>query len=462
MAKCDLSIELDEPDRVYGGGDKITGTVHVVVDANVKCKGLDVQTNWRTHGRGNIASGTRDSITLFSGEWTAGQNPSYRFELVVPDWPPSYHGGYINIDHCVHVRAKIPWAFDPKASRDYVMRPNRPMDSDAIPAQSTEVSGCVGYVVAAVFIGFLVFFCGGMAAAFAANPIIPIVGSVIVLPIFGFIAARYYLPKFLLGNVECELSTPIVSPGGVIEARLAFQPRRGSAINGITAALVGSEVCVSGSGSNRTTHTNKFFDESQLLQEATRLQAGSRQEFDLKFQVPSDVPYSFDLSDNDLRWQVDVRVDIPRWPDWTRSLKLLILPGEEAGHAAQPAADQQADLDAASEITFAETASHIWSSREDDEQLETLVAAVTGMTFNLETIIERRLLYAGDEDPHLYPDGYAVWARHTDPPLPLVLYVPHDLADEFEQAGRDPWSCRGTIVGWDHQHRRLQVKVLAQ
>ena len=245
------------------------------------------------------------------------------------------------------------------------------------------------------------------------------------------------------------------------EARLAFQPRRGTTINAITASLVGSEVCVSGSGSNRTTHTNKFFDEKQVLQEATKLQAGSRQEFNLKFQVPGDVPYSFDLSDNDLKWEINVRVDIPRWPDWTKSLKILILPGEEAGLAAptQPVEQQPA---LAADITFAETASHLWSSREDEEQLETLVAAVTGMTFQLDTFIERRLLYAGDEDPHLYPDGYAVWARHTEPPLPLVLYVPHDLADEFEQAGRDVWKCRGTIVGWDHQHRRLQIKVLAE
>ncbi|MEL6106917.1 MAG: hypothetical protein AAFU85_12805 [Planctomycetota bacterium] len=461
MAKCDLSVELDEPDRVFGGGEKITGTVRVVVDANVKCKGLEIQTNWRTHGRGNIASGTQDSATLFTGEWTAGQNPSYRFELTVPDWPPSYHGGYINIDHCVDVRAKIPWAFDPKASTDYVMRPNRPMDSDALPIQATEVSGCVGYLIAAVVIGFVLVFCGGIIAAFAANPLVAIVVGVIAVPIIGLIAARYYLPKLLLGNVECELTTPLVSPGGVIEARLAFQPRRGTTVNAITASLVGAEVCVSGSGSNRTTHTNKFFDETQVLQEATRLQAGSRQQFDLKFQVPDDVPYSFDLSDNDLKWDINVRVDIPRWPDWTKSLKILILPGEEAAYVAtrQPVEPQPG---LGSDITFAETADHLWNSREDDEQLETLVAAVTGMTFQLETMIERRLLYAGDEDPHLYPDGYAVWARHTDPPLPLVLYVPHDLADEFEQAGRDAWQCRGTIVGWDHQHRRLQIKVLAQ
>jgi hypothetical protein len=110
-------------------------------------------------------------------------------------------------------------------------------------------------------------------------------------------------------------------------------------------------------------------------------------------------------------------------------------------------------------ITFSETASHLWTLRDQRDQVEMLVEAVKGLTFDLEAIVERRLLYGGDDDPHVYEDGYAVWAHFTDPPLPLVLYVPHQLADEFEQLGRDLWRGRGTVVGWDHRHRRLQVKL---
>ena len=80
MAKCDLSIKLDHPDAVYPGGGKVTGTVTVRADANVKCKGLEVSSGWRTHGRGNVASGTEQTETLFTGEWMAGQQEEYRFE----------------------------------------------------------------------------------------------------------------------------------------------------------------------------------------------------------------------------------------------------------------------------------------------------------------------------------------------------------------------------------------------
>ena len=127
----------------------------------------------------------------------------------------------------------------------------------------------------------------------------------------------------------------------------------------------------------------------------------------------------------------------------------------ETPHAQPAGADSTAD----GGITFAETAEHIWSVRDDVEQVETLVDAVSGLTFQLEAFVERRLLYSGDEDPHVYEDGYAVWAHHTEPPLPMVLYVPHELADEFEQIGRDKWAGRGTIVGWDNAHRRLQIKL---
>ena len=42
MAKCDLSIELDDPKAVHPGGGTICGVVRVNVDADVKCNGLEV------------------------------------------------------------------------------------------------------------------------------------------------------------------------------------------------------------------------------------------------------------------------------------------------------------------------------------------------------------------------------------------------------------------------------------
>jgi hypothetical protein len=180
------------------------------------------------------------------------------------------------------------------------------------------------------------------------------------------------------------------------------------------------------------------------------------------------------LDDNSLVWSATLRVDIPRWPDWVQEVPLRVVPSGEAADVMEAAIgqlDSAPHLDAAPShdrspagqpdqgITFQETASHLWAMRSDRDQVETLAEAVTGLTFDLEAVIERRLLYAGEDDPHVYEDGYAVWAHYTGPELPMVLYVPHELADDFEQLGRDVWKGRGTIVGWDGVHGRLQIKL---
>jgi len=196
----------------------------------------------------------------------------------------------------------------------------------------------------------------------------------------------------------------------------------------------------------------------------------------ISVQLPENAPHSIDLDDNDLIWSATLRVDIPRWPDWAKEIRLQVVPsGEQTAVDATPTSLPQqqppemapsrspaASQPSASSpgITFAETANHLWESRGTPDQVKTLVEAVSGLTFDIEATIERRLLYAGDDDPHVYPDGYAIWARYTDPELPLVLYVPHELADEFEQIGREVWSGRGTVVGWDSLHDRLQIKLL--
>ncbi|MCD0463600.1 sporulation protein [Roseiconus lacunae] len=471
MANCDLSIELDEPDRIYRGGEKVRGSVNVETDTSVNCKALEVQSGWRTHGRGNVAKGTAEKVTLFSGQWEPGRREAYRFELTVADWPPSYHGSYINVDHYIDVRVKIPWAFDPKASAEYIVRPHK--RPETIKNQSTELTGCIGNAVAAIVILALIAAFGGMIAALIANPFAGLFIGVFIVPLSALLAAKTVLPKFLLGNVESELMTPEVHPGGTVKVKLGFQPKRRVNINRITATLNGSEVAVSGSGSNRTTHRKQFYQTEVELLGTTVIEPGDQQAFSFDIPVPSDAPYSFDLADNDLKWTVDLRVDIPRWPDWTKSLAFDVFPDQDAApeeadrarlapmdHADGSSLEQTGQQEIESEITFVETASHLWDSRGDDQRIDLLIDAVSGMTFDMDVFIERRLLYSGKEDPHVYDDGYAVWARHDEPPLPLVLYIPRHLADEYEQAGRDRLTIRGAVVGWDHDHERLQVKVL--
>lgn len=459
MAKCDLSIELDEPDAIYPGGGKITGTVHVRADADVNCNALEVKTAWATHGRGNVAKADVASIVLYEGAWRSGEENSYRFELPIAEWPPTYHGFHLNVDHRVDARAKISWAFDPKASTTFAVRPTT-VDPKNAGSNVVELKGPMLMVFVAVFsfVSFGVVFAmsmkfGPLAWLFLIAPMLLVAGLVLYT----------WLPKWVLGDVKCEFVSDTVSPGQAIVGELVLQPNKMVSIAGASAELVGSERCVSGSGSNTTTHRHTFHSETQKLTDATKLSPGQPQRFPIEFRLPADAPLSINLTSNTLSWVVNVRVQLASWPDWKKSTKIEVVPSADGVIAAVPMATHvEVPESAAAEdggITFDETVRHLWAVKDDRETTDELVSAVSGMTFDIAATIQRRLLYAGDEDANVYPGGFAVWATAVDPPLGLVLYVPKHLGDEFEQAGGAVWRGRGTIVGWDHRHGRLQVRL---
>lgn len=501
MAKCDLSIELEEPDRLYTGGDVVRGVVTVQADSNVRCKALEIQTIWATHGRGNVDRGTGQSTIAYEGEWQAGQTYRYPFQLQCARWPPSYHGHYLNVDHYVEARAQIPWAFDPKASVPFRLQAVDGPEAKAVKASQKGCGGAVGGgIIGAIALIFLL--------VMLINPFLWILGA-----LFGVGSAVWWfifrwMPSHRLGPVQYQFASLRLAPGQTLRGELTIQPPRPIEINEVTLNLSAKEVCVSGSGSNKTTHRHTVFEKQYLLATGGMLPAGTTTRWPIEAPLPSEPIYSLDLSDNDLTWTLELRINVPRWPDWKRSETLIVVPptalqlpagtaaaaataadalsGElargtaatdspaplgqplsnsslaGAGTAAVPRPERawsgsSGEADAAG-ITFEETIGHIWSVREDDEQAEMLVEAVRGLSFPLSAIVERRLLYDADE-PLGQRDGHVVWARYPDPPMPLTLYVPRHLGDDFEQAGRDLWHGQGTIIGYDRRHNRVQVQV---
>ena len=477
MAKCELSIELDEPNRVYHEGEKVQGVAHVKVDSTVKCTGLVLSTGWKTHGRGNVTSGPAEETTVFSGQWTQGNKYEYRFSLSAGDWPQTYHGQFLSIDHYVEARAKIPWAFDPKTAAPFMLRVTQlPTWHDEELSQILKASKkpqIIGIVIVAVFCVPQLLFTGWLGLGML---------SFVGLVVAAFWLKQKFLPRYLLGTPNFYIQEDTLAPGSELVGEFITQTRKTVVPNAITVALTATEVCVSGSGSNRSTHRNVIFEQRQELQSNTTLRAGTENRCPFSFQIPEDAALSVKLTDNSLIWSIEVEVDIPRWPDWKKNKSIHIVPADEkrigsgsdqpgagVAMASSPVAQEELQgSDLATEnpnpvmaagLTFVETVAQIWAVRDDRERLEMVVDAVIGLSFTIEAQVERRLLYAGDEDPHVYKDGYAVWARYPDPRLPLVLYVPHDLGDEFEQLGRDVWTGRGEVVGWDSLHGRLQIKL---
>lgn len=461
MSKCHLSIELEDGVDTFVAGQTVRGQVIVQTDANVQCNALEVQTSWTTHGFGNVTGGVGQNVNAFTGQWLAGQTYRYAFELQTATWPPTYHGYYLNVDHAVEAKAVIPWSFDPKT--DYLIKvlPATtlqaasllpPPDLAAANSGAMKVVGCVFFAIFAIVI---------VANPFAWLLAVPI-GLIALVWWFVF----RFLPRARLGQVAYEVHTTELSPGEELRAELRVQPKRNIRINRVVWRVIGEEVCVSGSGSNRKTRRHTVFEHETEAGGPQVWTAEQLQRVLLSVRLPETPAYTLELADNRLEWRTEVHVDIPSWPDWKDRANVRVIPPARLGGVpAEPldvslaaSADVQMEADPQTSLSFAETVQHLWAVRDDPQQTKRLVDAVVDLPFEVQAVIERRLLY-GNDDPAAYRDGYVVWAHYPDPELPLTLFAPRDRGDEFEHFDRTIWKGRGRISGYDRRHGRLKIQL---
>ncbi|HYW78786.1 MAG TPA: hypothetical protein VE890_04380 [Thermoguttaceae bacterium] len=325
MSKCDLKIEFDRPDRQYRPGEEVTGTVHVRVNREVQCNGLVVEHFWQTHGRGNRATGTKQSRVVFNGQWMAGESASYPFSFTAPAGPPTYRGHYLNVDHYVRARVDIPWALDPKKQEEYLLQPgSEPYGNRPDPRLVQPKSGGTGMASLGTGVGLalLIF---GVILCFPFGFVMIPAGAVIL-----FFSLRKVLAEKKLGKVDLQWGSVNVAPGGHVPLRLAFAPGGSARINAITAQLTGVERCVSGSGTNKSTHTHKLHNRTITLSGERTVSSGQPVRLECNVPIPQTKAYSFSASDNDLIWELEVRIDIPLWPDWIEKRVLTVRPNAEA------------------------------------------------------------------------------------------------------------------------------------
>jgi len=141
-----------------------------------------------------------------------------------------------------------------------------------------------------------------------------------------FFALRKFIAEKKIGKVKLSYGSSTVTPGSRLPVRLAFTPNQSSRLNRITAELVGMERCVSGSGTNRSTHTHKFHERTFMLVSECEVTAGRPIQVEGAVPIPETGAYSFHARDNEVIWELEVRVDIPFWPDWTEKRPVIVRP----------------------------------------------------------------------------------------------------------------------------------------
>ena len=327
MSKCDVNIVLDRTNRTFRPGEEVSGTVQVRVNRDVKCNAVLLEHFWQTHGRGNKASGAKVTSTLHRGDLRAGESLSIPFSVAAPNGPPTYHGHYLNVDHYLNARVDIPWAIDPKRKEEYILLPGS-RSWGHLPKTAlgrNEAIKTLSQAAAPIGVGLLVV--GGLCfPLFFPCGIVLIPAGLIVL----FLALRKKMAESKMGAVKLNFGSLQVSPGGKIPLQLDFTPRQTSKLNRIIAKLKGEEKCVSGSGTNKTTHTHKLHEQTVELMREGDVAAGRRIQMRADVAVPQTGAFTFSASDNEVIWSLEVRIDIPLWPDWTERRPVVVRPAIEA------------------------------------------------------------------------------------------------------------------------------------
>lgn len=320
MANCYFDFEFDRPNRNYGSGETVRGRLKLQTDSAVNAQKVTLVAGWKTHGKGNTSTGDYASLELHQGELQPGRTYEFPFEFVIPASPWTYRGTLINVVHIVKARVHVAWAFDPQSETEFEVQPSpvaQPINSP--PPLDAESS-------AGVILGTII----SLALILGGIPFLFMFGcGLIPMGIGGFLLFMTYrnrLAERKLGKVDLRLAPQSQTPGEDIVFSLAFTPRSRVSIDRILITLEGQEQAVSGSGTNKTTHRHKLFEQQVTVAESIELAASTPYRAEQRLRVPENQAYSVDLGDNKIGWAARVRLDIPKWPDWERVVPLHVIP----------------------------------------------------------------------------------------------------------------------------------------
>ena len=365
MSKCDIRITFDNPNRVYRGGDVVSGEVHITVNQDIRCNGIALSHFWKTHGRGNTDHGPVNELRLSEMlPLQAGEELRLPFEFTAECWPLSYHGHYINVDHYVKVAVDVPWAIDPKHEEEFILTAgSRPEEFTGQRGEVIEFSQSNAQASGALKV--ILF---GVVAIFA---IVLAAFSIIALPIVVAAAGIYWGRKKLIASRvgEVELKTPhrVIAPGEAFPIEMSFTPKSSFSVNNITLKIWAGEAATSGSGTNSTTHRHTLYDETHTLYPAGLLVAGEKFHERFTANIPKIEAWNLSAHSNKIQWTAEVRIDIPRFPDWSRKTDLQLVPVDYFDNPIVPAGSPPELADSYHSASIADELNGATTGYTDDE-----------------------------------------------------------------------------------------------
>jgi hypothetical protein len=342
MSKCRLSITLDRDPPHYRPGDTLKGTLLAEVESDVKVDSLVVSSGWRTHGKGNVDEEEVDSEPFGAKHWSAGERHEFPFSFVMPAGPVSYHGHLLNVDWYVKANADVSWARDPKTEAELLLLPAPPErvpgdgyrkgphtaarphilgTASARPPKSD--TRLVSLIFVAVALGTTFLALRGKSSLFSLLWMVPFV---IVGAIVAYQAWRNTLAKRKLGDVQVSVEPAHAGRGQPVCLKVSLRPERAVSLASVRADLVGRERVVSGSGTNKQTHTHELRRDHFELSGPRDLAGQEELSLEHSLTLPEDAEPTFHSSENHVVWELEFHVDVVRWPDLKDDYEVVVHP----------------------------------------------------------------------------------------------------------------------------------------
>ena len=466
MSKCDITIDFDRDDATYRGGETVSGTARVTVNKDLKSKGITLSHFWKTHGRGNTNTGeVHEEILASDAQLVAGETFTFPFSFEADVEPITYRGTLINIDHFVKIQVDVPWALDPKLEAEYILLPGK---SPVLPepedeGEETPTALWLKIIMWMVVISILVAF------------------SFFVVPYMIYAYIKNSMIKRRLGEIELETVPQRIGPGGNWTGTLRFTPKRDVPINGITARLVCEERAVSGSGTNKTTHRKKLYDEIVSFEPEGLLLTGQPYEKELEVPFPETDAYSFVSGSNNINWSIEIRIDLPGVPDWKETEFATVVPVEFLDPSATPPESPPAETKPAAPIPVpvpvaaaavsqppAPTVSQptvppimalltqLANSENTGSERAQLIESVQGQSFAVTVEVERSQSTFTSSDGDQYEDGYTITGVIAGTEQAVELFTLNESSSEVRDLKRgDTWNTSISVSRWDTLYNRL-------
>jgi len=341
-----LKVHLNRDDATYKPGDAVSGYVHLDAGTDCQADAIEVGFEWMALSEtGNLTQRVATK-RLDGGTWKKGEHAEFPFAFIVPAGPASFGGRTVSLGWQVTARGSVDWTDDAVATQPLTVVADAATEVDgwdlgpshrAEPHMPTRPRGALS-TFGLVLMGFallsIVLALGTPSALASATLLLVSVGLAASGVTAMWWAHRNQVASQKTGDVVVNPSPLTAVPGSTLVAELFFPVVTDLKINKVDVTLRGEAVSLETHG--EVDRTEQVYDKDARPLDRVELKKEDDVRVRIPFELPADAPYSFAFPHGAVRWELEVHIDIPSWPDFKATWPVEIRPRSPLDQALPP------------------------------------------------------------------------------------------------------------------------------